>query len=132
MIPTPEQIAHVLELDSKRTQGEWRTEQGQSMSAGCDIDFWYSIITPNEDGSFTYVVDGDGTNYNDYPNAPQDFAFIAAAPLMVQIIRHQQEQLRVAREALYELQLEKDGSDCDVAIKALSLINNSTTTKEQP
>jgi hypothetical protein len=85
MTPTPEQIAHVLELDSKR-QKEAEKLHKNRVKALDGYEF-------------------DTTKYIELKSLmPAHDAFIAAAPLMAQIIRHQQEQLRVARGLLEQAQ----------------------------
>lgn len=78
---TPEQIAHVLELDGNRAQGKW-------MLGGCSG----RMITV----AGGYCGDGFLADVDIKDNA----AFIAAAPLMAQIIRQQQALLVEARGAL--------------------------------
>lgn len=114
---TPEQIAHVLELIENRPKGKIRfTEK----------NIWES---ENADAMCDYLV-----------------AVLKEAPLMAQIIRHQQEQLRVAREALEKSQSllawfrtapnfpgwkhPSQADQYDEVMQALSLIDNFNQPKE--
>lgn len=70
-----EQIDRVLELDVKRTQGEWRAEKG------------FCMVELGKDGAI----------YDEGGHTEDDAQFIASAPDMVEIIRKRSEALRVAK-----------------------------------
>lgn len=112
MTITTEQIAYVLELDSKRTQGEWKVND-QQHSGWMDN----AVYITARAGNLARV-------YADFSEQLPNAAFIAAAPLMAQIIRHQQDQLRAANEALQNISRYDPTTNYqgEMAKQALSLI----------
>ena len=113
--PTPEQIAHVLELVRLNQEA---------------VAALHKVESTNR-GSFEHRVADDHLHSSNYE-------LQRAAPLMAQIIRRQQEQLRLAREALESIKNNAGGYDdgqvchpegCDspsIAKQALSLIGDKS------
>ena len=81
------EVKRIAELDQKRTQGDWKPLQSQSYCEPSPAEFYYGILAYTGDVYKCGIVDSEGTDLTNYPNAPHDFAFIAHAPQMAQIIR---------------------------------------------
>ena len=85
------ELLKFLEADKLRTQGEWKNVQFQFYSEPHPID-WYYGIQAWEDGKYkTTVIDEEGTDLTNYPNAINDTHFIAQAsriaPDLQQLVR---------------------------------------------
>ena len=76
---TEADIEGVLEADSKRTQGDWEAYCGYLLA-----------FEGNKAGKTVYDSNKAAKIY--------DRSFIAKAPLMIDIIKHQQEQLKEVEE----------------------------------
>jgi hypothetical protein len=133
---TPEQIARVLELDSRRTQGDIEAS-----------DNYLSVLQPDNVKQPSRMIAQFDTDNPMFGDSSNDTYFYAAAPLMAQMLKQlwglsqkQQEQLCVAREALenllnaevyytgcfHEPLLVSDDAAVIQAIKALSLIGDKS------
>ncbi len=107
---TPEQaktlaadIKRVMELDAKRTQGEWH----HIKTYVCDEKTWYdeSGVRYGEPPNWVLSLNTSGIEYD---KQPETAAFIASAPLMADIIRQQGEVIRKLRVALLAAQAAGD------------------------
>lgn len=93
---TTPQVAAILALDEKRTQGEW-----VALKHGLGSWAWRVTLSPDDaHGDIANVLAGLAARQNE--TVGHNAAFIAAAPTMVSIIREQQAELEALREAAAE------------------------------
>lgn len=86
-------VKNILELDRKRTQGEWFSK---AFNGYCDI-------VESSDGS---RITHPHPNYDkEYGDDNPDAQFIAAAPRMVEIIKEQQAKIDKAVEVLLDFEI---------------------------
>lgn len=113
MTSTPAaQIASVLELDGKRSQGEWKSSSTEN---GGVIQSY--VNGKLESNVAVTTICGFGHTQYTMPNA----AFIASDPLMAQIIREQQEVIKQLVGAL---------SDCQSTMNICATDGNSNVRQE--
>jgi hypothetical protein len=101
-------IKRMMELDAKRTQGDWHVE-GDGVGHHCMKDGLVTIAN----------VSGWLPKYRDEEIANRHI--IAAAPLMADIIRQQGEVIRELREALHKLEKLVCEEDFDESCAAYAL-----------
>lgn len=72
-------VRDFIKASKERTPGEWRALQSQSYCEPHPIEFYYGVLA-YENGEYkTTVIDNEQMSLTDYPNAPHDMHFIAAA-----------------------------------------------------
>lgn len=95
-------LDEIFELDKKRTQGEWLTNEDLTSVGLKDHQVGY----PSDDISICSL---DDMEYIRNKNAKSDAPFIAAAPDMILHLKRLTEQLRIAKEALFPIKLKSLG-----------------------
>jgi len=87
-------VKDILYLDSKRTKGDWKAE--------------YKVAKPHYNIISSISNDGIETYISNAMMSP-DSEFIAAAPLMVEIIKEQQQIINDLQQEIINLELEANG-----------------------
>jgi hypothetical protein len=112
-------IKRVMELDAKRTQGDWLPFRWRQMPHGAD---------PGEGGFINngqLLFDGSENGHEEIGqfDADADLDFGASAPLMADIIRQLTDIVRVQHEALKSIHLHEEFLEegCEIINEALAL-----------
>lgn len=108
-----EQIDRVLELDAKRTQGEWDSD-GEYISTSIPWKTGVDCHGRPYKNDFIAEVEYDGLSTTTRDTSTNDAYFIAFAPQMAAIIRKQSEMLKVAKEGLSSTLSENDDREINI------------------